>query len=192
LSVRAGSIVHMIESLFDVDSWSSEEELRQQVERFERLKSAAAAAQARATALWSAKRRAAEAAAGVPVAKRGRGLSAEVGLARRDSVKKGDRHLGLARALVNEMPHTLAALETGVLSEWRATLIVRESACLSVEHRRELDVELCADSSRLEGWGDKRVAAEAKSIVTRLDVEAVVARSAKAAEDRCVTVRPTS
>ena len=74
------------------------------------MKSAAAAAQARATALWSAKRRAAEARAGVPVAKRGRGLAAEVGLARHDSPQKGDRHLGLAKALVNEMPHTLAAL----------------------------------------------------------------------------------
>ena len=34
------------------------------------------------------------------------------------------------------MPHTLAALERGALSEWRATLIVRESACLDVEDRR--------------------------------------------------------
>ncbi|WP_395309753.1 DUF222 domain-containing protein [Mycobacterium sp. AMU20-3851] len=180
----------MFESLFDMDPRASEEELRIQVERLEQLKSAAAAAQARATALWSAKRRAAEALAGVPVAKRGRGLAAEVGLARRDSPKKGDRHLGLAKALANEMPHTLAALEAGALSEWRATLIVRESACLSVQHRRELDAELCADPSRLEGWGDKRVAAEAKSIVARLDVEALVARSTKAAEDRCVTIRP--
>lgn len=188
--MAAGSISDMLESLFELDPDSSEEELRIQVERFERLKAAAAAAQARATALWSAKRRAAEAAAGVPTRKRGRGLAAEVGLARRDSARKGDQHLGFAKALVNEMPCTLAALEAGALSEWRATLIVRESACLSVEHRRELDAELCADPSRLEGWGDKRVVAEAKGIVTRLDVEAVVARSAKAAEDRCVTIRP--
>lgn len=190
MSVVAGSISDMFESLFDIDPGSGEAELRAVVERLERLKSAAAAAQARATALWSAKRRAAEAAAGIPAAKRGRGLAAEVGLARRDSTGKGDRHLGLAKALANEMPYTLAALESGALSEWRATLIVRESACLSVDHRRELDAELCADPARLDGWGDKRVGAEARSIVTRLDVEAVVARSAKAAEDRCVTIRP--
>src|SRR5690349_4620354 len=90
------SVDVMFESLFDMDPRASEGELRIQVERLEQLKSAAAAAQARATALWSAKRRAAEALAGVPVAKRGRGLAAEVGLARRDSPKKGDRHLGLA------------------------------------------------------------------------------------------------
>ena len=180
----------MFETLFDIDPDSSEEELRIHVERLERVKSAAAAAQARATVLWRGKRCAAESAIGVPVAKRGRGLAGEVALARHDSPVRGGTHLGLASALVEEMPHTLAALECGALSEWRATLIVRESACLSVEHRRELDAELCADPSRLQGWGDKRVAAEAKSIVTRLDVEAVVARSAKAAEDRCVTIRP--
>ena len=32
-----------------------------------------------------------------------------------------------AKAFVYEMPHTLSALESGALSEWRATLIVRES-----------------------------------------------------------------
>ncbi len=180
----------MFESVFDIDPDSTEEELRIQVERLERMKSAAAAAQARATALWRSKRRAAEAAIGVPATKRGRGLAGEVALARHDSPVRGGTHLGLASALVAEMPHTLAALECGALSEWRATLIVRESACLSVEHRREFDAELCADVSRLDGWGDKRVVAEAKAIVARLDVEAVVARSAKAAEDRCVTIRP--
>jgi hypothetical protein len=70
-------------------------------------------------------------------------LASEVALARRDSPTRGGRHLGLAKALVHEMPHTLAALQCGALSEWRATLIARESACLSVEDRRSLDEELC-------------------------------------------------
>lgn len=190
LSVPPGNIGNVIESLFDVDPRSSEEELRAQVEHFERMKSAAAAAQARATALWSAKRRATEAVAGVASAKRGRGLAAEVALARHDSPKKGGRHLGFAHTLVHEMPYTLAALESGTLSEWRATLIVRESACLDVADRRRLDTELCAEPARLQGWGDARVEAEAKRIAAGLDAAAVVARSAKAAGDRCVTIRP--
>ena len=131
-----------------------------------------------------------EAAAGVPKAKQGRGVASEVALARRDSPVRGGRHLGFAKALVHEMPHTLAALECGALSEWRATLIVRESACLSVEDRRELDAELCADVSGLDGMGDTRVAAEAKKIACRLDVQAVVDRAAKAEADRSVTIRP--
>lgn len=190
MSVPACSVLTMFENLFDIDPAASEADLRDAVERFERLKSCAAAAQARATALWKAKRCAAEDAAGVPVNRRGRGLATEVALARHDAPVQGGRHLGLATALVDEMPYTLAALESGVLSEWRATLIVRESACLSVEHRRQLDAEMCRNTARLEGWGDKRVAAEAKKIACALDVGAVVDRSAKAAADRCVTIRP--
>jgi len=157
---------------------------------FERMKSAAAAGQARATADLDAVRRASEAAAGVPAAKRGRGLASEVALARRDSPSRGGRHLGFAKALVHEMPHTLAALEAGVLSEWRATLIVRESAGLDVEDRRTLDAELCADPAGLDGLGDARIGAAAKTIAYRLDPHAVVDRAVRAETERTVTIRP--
>ncbi|MCV7346888.1 DUF222 domain-containing protein [Mycolicibacterium rhodesiae] len=180
----------MFENLFEFDADVDEATLRGIVEQLERLKAAAAAAQARATEAWATKRHVAEAEAGVPKPKRGRGLANEVALARRVAPKRGGQHLGLATALVREMPYTLAALECGALNEWRATLIVRESACLSVEHRRQLDTELCSDTSALEGWGDKRLAAEAKKIAVRLDAQAVVELSAKAAADRCVWIRP--
>src|SRR5260370_41158218 len=88
------------------------------------------------------------------------------------------------------MPHTLAALECGALSEWRATLIVRESACLDVEDRRALDAELCGDPAGLDGWGAARVAAAAKAIAYRLDPHAVVDRAAEAANERAGTLRP--
>ncbi|MBI3226836.1 MAG: HNH endonuclease, partial [Mycolicibacterium cosmeticum] len=179
----------MFESLFDFDADADEAVLRGAVEHFEHLKAAAAAAQARATEAWATKRHATEAAAGVSTNKRGRGLATEVALARHDAPVRGGRHLGLATALVREMPHTLAALESGVLNEWRATLIVKESACLSVEHRRQLDAELCRDTTQLEGWGDRRIAAEARKITVRLDVQAVVERNAMAAKDRCVWIR---
>ncbi|OBJ88493.1 HNH endonuclease [Mycobacterium gordonae] len=173
-----------------VDPGATEAALIARIEELERLKSAAAAGQARAAAALDAARRAAESAAGVPAAKRGRGVASEVALARRDSPARGGRHLGFAKALVHEMPHTLAALEHGVLSEWRATLIVRESACLDLEDRRALDRELCADLSGLQGLGDKRIIAAAKQIAYRRDARAVVDRAAKAAQDRTVTIRP--
>ncbi len=156
----------------------------------ERVKCAAAAGQARAAAALDTSRRAAEAAAGVPGAQRGRGVASEVALARQDSPARGSRHLGFAKALVHEMPHTLAALACGVLSEWRATLIVRESACLDLEDRRALDRELCAETATLTGLGDKRIIAAAKNIAYRRDPQAVVDRAAKAATDRTVTIRP--
>ena len=164
--------------------------LVEEIARLERVKSAAAAGQARLTAALAEKRRTAEAEAGVPRAKQCRGLASEVALARRDSPARGGRHLGFATALVFEMPHTLAALECGTLSEWRATLIVRESACLDVEDRRTLDAEMCADVTKLDGLGDARITAEAKAIAYRLDPQAVVDRAAKAEADRTVTIRP--
>ena len=156
----------------------------------EKFKAAAAARQARLAVALDTARRAAEAAAGLPAARRGRGVASEVALARRDSPARGGRHLGFARALVNEMPHTLAALEVGALSEWRATIAVRESACLDVEDRRRLDAQLCSDVTRLDGMGDAAIAAAARAIAYRLDPHAVVDRAARAQEDRTVTIRP--
>lgn len=173
-----------------IDLDAGESALVERIAELERLKSAAAAGQARLAVALDASRRSAEAAAGVPAAKRGRGVAAEVALARRDSPARGGRHLGLAKALVYEMPHTLAALESGALSEWRATIVVRESACLDVEDRRRLDAELCSDVAALEGLGDGALTAEAKAIAYRLDPHAVVDRAAKAVEERTVTIRP--
>src|SRR6201997_888240 len=135
----------MFDNLAVVDPSSEESVLIERIAELERIKSAAAAGQARAAAALDAARRAAEAEAGVPSARRGRGVASEIALARRDSPARGGRHLGFAKALVHEMPHTLAALETGVLSEWRATLIVRERAFLDVEERGALAAELCGD-----------------------------------------------
>jgi HNH endonuclease len=180
----------MFDDLAAVDPAADQSALIERIAELERIKSAAAAGQARAAAALDTARRKAEAAAGVPAAQRGRGLASEIALARRDAPVRGSRHLGFAKALVVEMPHTLAALECGTLSEWRATLIVRESACLDVEDRRTLDAELCADPASLNGLGDARVAAAAKAIAYRLDPHAVVERAAKAENERTVTIRP--
>ena len=95
-----GMIEHMFDELMAVDPEASESALVERIATLERLKSAAAAGQARAAAALDANRRAAEAAAGVPAAKRGRGLPSEVALARQDSPARGGQHLGFAKALV--------------------------------------------------------------------------------------------
>lgn len=190
MSVVSLTIERMFEELATVDPAADESALIERIAELETAKSAAAAGQARAAAELDALRRATEAAAGVPATRRGRGVAGEVALARRDAPSRGGRHLGFATALVHEMPHTLAALECGALSEWRATLIVRESACLDVEDRRALDAELCADLASLTGLGGARVAAAAKAIAYRLDPHAVVERAAKAENERTVTIRP--
>ncbi|MEP6814617.1 MAG: DUF222 domain-containing protein [Marmoricola sp.] len=156
----------------------------------EELKAAAAAAQARLAADFDASQRAEQAGAGVPTAQLGCGVAAQVALARRDSPHRGGRHLGLANALVHEMPFTLGALAQGRISEWRATLLVRETACLSREDRARLDAELCGDPERVTSYGDRRLVAEAKKLAYRLDPESVVRRSRRAQSDRTVSIRP--
>lgn len=189
MSVQSAILEHMF-VLTAIDPMADQSALIERIAELERIKSAAAAGQARAAAALDAARRAAEAASGMPATQRGRGVASEIALARRDSPARGSRHLGFAKALVHEMPHTLAALECGTLCEWRATLIVRESACLDVADRRVLDAELCADPAGLDGMGDARVAAAAKAIAYRLDPHAVVDRAAKAENERAVTIRP--
>ena len=129
-------------------------------------------------------------AAGVRPEKQGVGVASQVALARRESPNRGARHLGLAKILVAEMPHTLAAMRAGWCTEWRATLLARETACLSLEDRRRVDVELMADPATTEGWGDRQLVAAARARAYELDPHAALKRSRKAEGERHVSLRP--
>ncbi len=152
-----------LERLAGLDHDVSDAERIDQLRALEELKAAAAAAQARVAADLDASVRADRAARGLPASEHGRGIASQVALARRESPSRGSRHLGLAKALVDEMPHTLAALTAGLISEWRATLLVRETACLSREDRGRVDAELLADPGRIDGMGDRSLVSAAGS-----------------------------
>ena len=55
------------------------------------------------------------------------GIAAQVALARHESPHRGSQHVTLALTLDRHLPNVLAWMTAGVLSEWRATLIVRET-----------------------------------------------------------------
>ncbi|WP_235500182.1 HNH endonuclease, partial [Arthrobacter sp. Leaf69] len=93
-------------------------------------------------------------------------------------------------ALVTEMPHTFAALEAGQLNEWRATLLVRETACLSAADRAAVDEELAADTGTFDGAGDRRIIAAARAAAYRRDPRTVTQRASHAATERHVSLRP--
>ncbi|HEX9089375.1 MAG TPA: DUF222 domain-containing protein, partial [Arthrobacter sp.] len=120
----------------------------------------------------------------------GAGVGAQIALARRESPARGGRLLGLAKALVTEMPHTLAALESGQLNEWRATLVVKETACLSAADRAAVDEELAADTGTFNGTGDRGIIAAARTAAYRLDPRTVTQRASHAATERHVSLRP--
>lgn len=158
-----------------------------QLRSLEELKAACAAAQARVTAAFKRLQVAEHEAAGLPAGRRGKDVAAQVALARRESPRNGSRFVGLAEALVHEMPHAMAALAAGQLSEWRATLMVKETACLSREHRRQVDAEL---ADRLGELSDRAVSAEARKVAYRLNPYSFVERARKAEADRCVSLQP--
>jgi hypothetical protein len=156
----------------------------------EELTCAAAGAQAVVAADFDTSQRAAQAAAGVRPERQGRGVAAQVALARRESPNRGQRHLGLAKVLTSEMPHTLAALRTGRITEWRATLLARETACLSLQDRVTVDRALAGDPEALEAYGEAELVAAARKLAYRLDPHSVVQRRRRAEADRRVTLRP--
>jgi hypothetical protein len=91
------------------------------------------------------------------------------------------------------MPRTLAALQTGRISEWRATILVRETAVLTREDRESIDAELAGSGAaldRLEQLGDRALAAAAKAAAYRRDAGSVVARASRAEGERRVSLRP--
>lgn len=114
-----------------------------QVRDLEDLKSAAAAMQARSSVAFDVHQRRFQAEAGLPADE-------------------------LAKALVTEMPHTLAALRIGHLNEWRATLLVKETACLSAADRCAVDEELAADKGTLAGASDRTIVAADRTGLRRI------------------------
>lgn len=186
--IDAAMLAGLRTELWRVDgAGCSQVERLELLEQAERLKGALAAVQARVACRFDEAQRAVEADRGVPAGRRGRDVGAQVALARRESPHRGNRDLGFARALVHEMPHTHVALARGDISEWRATLMVRETATLTVADRRTVDAELAQE---LPGLDDRATAARARRCGYRLDPASVIRRTRAAASARRVSLRP--
>lgn len=169
------------------DAVAAEAQCLNMIRALEECKAAAAAAQARLTASLRSRRVFRRAMAGVPAEKRDAGINAEVALARRVSPAQGSRHMGMAMALTGEMPHTHSALAAGHISEWKVTLVVKETAVLSRSDRSQVDLEL---AGKLRDCGDRRAGAMARSIGYRLDPGSALRRVRGATKDRRVGLRP--
>lgn len=186
-TLGTGELAGWLDALPTLPSDVPDAERIDRIRMLEDLKGAICAAQAREAVALKQSVIAAETRAGVPAHKRGRGVAAQLALARRESPHHGDRLMGLAEALVRELPHTMAALTRGQISEWRATLVCRETAWLTVEHRRHVDAQIAED---LASMSARQVAATARRIGYRLDPHSIVNRAARAVTDRRVTIRP--
>ncbi|WP_186759246.1 DUF222 domain-containing protein [Arthrobacter alpinus] len=153
---------------------------------------AAAAVQVQAQAVSMAQQRLIQARAGVPRENLGRGIAQQVGLARHESPLRGRQLCELATMLVREMPHTLATFASGKMNEYRASIMVRETTCLSAKDRAQVDWELCGDADRAGLLGSRQLVAAAKSAAYSLDPAAVANRFAMAPSERYVSLRPAA
>ncbi len=162
-------------------------ELIERIRVLEVLKNAASAAQARAAVALRRLREDEQRAAGRRTVRTAGSVAAEVALARRESPHRGRMLAGLAWILERELPHTMALFEAGEISEYRALLVCRETACLSRPDRARVDALLAAE---LPGLSDRQLVARAKQAAYQLDPHSVVERAARAEADRRVTIRP--
>ncbi|NYJ01307.1 hypothetical protein HNR19_002005 [Nocardioides thalensis] len=160
------------------------------IAELEELKSSICAIQAEATVSYDAARRSAEAAQGVPARRQGRGVAAEIALARKESPHRGQALLGFAKSMRADTPHLLARLKDGTLNEFRAMLAARELACLDRDDRAVADEALFAGPEALEGLGTRKLVGKVRRLVCELDPAAVVRRRANAVSDRHVSLRP--
>ena len=153
----------------------------------EAIKGMLEAEQALVTASFEKLRLEHEASQKVPKAQRGKGLAAEIALARSESPARGKHHLELAQALCQDMHHTLAALSQGRIREEHAQVVVKETSELSSRHRQKVDRAL---QDRLGVAGPRELANEARAHAQRLDPKNAAERTRKATDDRRVTSQP--
>jgi len=128
-----------------------------------------------------------QAAAGIPVRKRGLAVADDLAAARKTSPSLGSRELTSARALVHEMPLTLQALADGTISAYQARIITEATTCLDQADRAEVDERL---QSALPGASNAEIGKAVRALVYELDPAGFVNRARKAAKDRGVSVRP--
>ena len=156
----------------------------------ETLRAAAEAAQTEAVADFVVSQRRSAAERRVPSVRRDRGVGAQVALARRVSPTRGQQHVALAMVLRVELPHTRAAHRAGRIDAFKATLIARETACLTAEHRALVDEQLCADPTTVERLSPRQLVGRLHRAAAELDPAAVVGRRRRAEVDRYTSLRP--
>ncbi len=128
-TLDAAAVEGWVASLASASSPESDDARLDLIAMLKRLKCAAEGLQAEATVGVDASMRRRAAERGVPVSRRGQGMSSGVALARRVSPHRGQQLVGLATALYSELPRTRAALrDDGSVSGARRSSRARRPA----------------------------------------------------------------
>lgn len=124
---------------------------------------------------------------GVPAKDTVKVVGSHLGFARRCSGARGKHFVGVAHALVEDMPHTMEALAAGVICEEDAAQVVRETSNVSRADRRGVDAAIC---DRLGRVATRTLVSAARAAAYDRDPDGVRARRIKAESERRVSLRP--
>jgi hypothetical protein len=158
------------------------------IARLEKIKAAAAALQMAESVRFGQSQVQAQLAADVHPDRIGRGIADQLGPACRISGHEAARRLGVARALWFELPETYRLLTTGELSEYVASLVVRETRHLDAPTRLQVDGRICGAGVAL--MGPRSAAACARRHAYETDPKGFVARGRNERKHRRVGLRP--
>lgn len=164
----------------------SDEQRLEVLHQIELLGRAAAGVGARLQAAFRSSQVQAQLAEGVSPTRAGLAVGDDLALARLTSPYWGRRELTSARALVEQMPRTLTALEEGTISPYQARQVTELTTCLSQEDRQEVDARLV---DVLPGIAPSELVRTVRALVYEIDPQGFVARARKAAADRGVSLR---
>src|SRR5690625_681369 len=173
--------------LDSLPSGHSEADKIDQLQALERAKRALAAVQARATGAFVEQRQAAETDARIPPSLQLKGIEAEVGLARGESPYVGAALTHTATALCTVLPHTMAAVAAGRVSEYHARIVAEQTNHLSDAHRREIDAAI---RNRLGKASSAQLRKLVQGHAYRLEPEAAAQRAAQNQDRRGVSLDP--
>ena len=184
---QAADLHALADLLADLEPAGLPVDLLDQLEALERVKAAAAAAQVVVTATFADAAEAED----VPVTgrrtpPRAMSIGAEVAFATLASPHAGEQRVLLSRRLRDDLPHTLAALARGELTEARAFAVAREVAHLTPVQRRRVDDDL---APRLPGLGDLKLRQAVRRSCLTIAADAETRRHRRARAERRVTSR---
>ncbi|MGH3459973.1 MAG: DUF222 domain-containing protein [Kribbellaceae bacterium] len=180
-------LIGLVNRLGELPGAADDGERVDRIAALERLRGAVAAAQARETTAFAVSQVAAQRAAGVSAARRGRGIAEQIGFARGMSPAAAARQVTMAKEWSTDLPAVLGQLRAGRISEWAAQVVAQETRELPRYVRRSIAADLAPDLPDMSVW-EARAAARRLSYAA--DPAAVLGRARTARADRRVGIRP--
>lgn len=188
----AAEVERLVDVLHVIQTMGPAAILRAQVDQvnvLERIVNAAAGLRAAVSVVFGEATIAQQRDAGVGARDLGRGISDQLGLARRISPQHAAVDVRLARQLHDRFPTLGSLLRAGEISERVAGVVARECLHLNDEFARRVDTQL---GPQLPGLGIGKAETAARFLAIELDEAGYLERHTRAAEQRVVSIRPVA